>query len=129
MEVRERPSASFILTSKPLNASHSIPRLFPSLMSVVCYLWLDELELRAAADVLRLRVRAERGAFIHQRGEQCNRGSKSKADKWLITSRKEMIHHFLILSSSQDCLWGYISVSYTSDHLVCYSESTIEGFD
>lgn len=55
---------------------------------------------------------AERGKFIHHEEEvQHSPGSKCKVDKWLITSRSEMIHHFLELSSLKGCLWRYISVS------------------
>lgn len=55
-------------------------------------------------------VSAGRGAFIHQQDALCNGTSKSKVDKWLITWRNEMIHHFLILSSFNDCLWRCINV-------------------
>ena len=56
-------------------------------------------------------ARAGRGTSIHQEEVKCNRGGECKVDKWLITPRNEMIHHFLKLSSLKDHLSRYISVS------------------
>lgn len=71
-------------------------------------------------------ARAGRGTVIHQEQVQCSRGSKGEVDKWLITSRNEMIHHFLKLSSLKDYLWRYIIVFYS--RWSCYSIHAVKLF-
>lgn len=117
------PPPLFILTSKPLKcfqchqivlyeaASHT--RFSISHVRGVLFVagWVSA-EGQQQTWFVRV-ARAERGTFIHQEEVQCNQGSKCKVDKWLITSRSEMIHHFLKLSSLKHCTWTYISVSYS----------------
>ena len=111
-EVWEPPSISFILTSKPL-------KCFPMLAGFSIFYdrrvfgagWARA-EGNSGHGSFEQWEQREGHSFIKRKKcIKAVRGSKSKVDKWLITSRNEMIHHFLKLSSLKDCLWKYISVS------------------
>lgn len=106
----------FILTAKPL-------KCFPYHQILLCWaasLFDPSCPWRAVC-WWRIRwrtrfiqeARAARGTFIHQGKVQSNRGRERKLDEWLITSRREMIHHILELSSLKTCQWAFISVSYS----------------
>lgn len=124
MRCGSSPSTSFILTSKPVKCFpyHQIlallegaspPRLFPSLMSTACCVSQGELVLRATADVVRLSgEHREERSFIKRKCSAIE-AVECKVDKWLITSRNGMIHHFLKLSSLKHRLWRSISVFYS----------------
>lgn len=106
----------------PVNASHTIKfcsvegasaRLFPSLTSMACCVSPGELVLRATADVVCLSgERQEEHSFIKKKCSAIE-AVECKVDKWLITSRNGMIHHFLKLSSLKNRLWRSISVFYS----------------
>lgn len=67
------------------------------------------------------REQREERSFIKRKTYSAMEAVKCKVDKWLMTSRNEMIHHFLKLSSLKGCLWRSGSVLY----VIVYEKSIL----